>query len=80
MKAKELAAILLKNPEAEVLHYEYTGGDTPLLKINKTELFAKDEQILCGNSIYEDDGSKWINNKNRLKTDVIILRNDRNKK
>jgi hypothetical protein len=36
MKARELAEILMRTPDAEVVHYEYTGGGTPLLKINTT--------------------------------------------
>jgi len=35
MKAKELAKILLENPEAEVVNYQYMGGYTPLVSIHK---------------------------------------------
>ena len=44
MKAKDLAEILLKHPEAEVVHYQYAGGPEPLLPINKPVFYEKDEK------------------------------------
>ena len=74
MKAKDLAKILLQTPEAEVVHYQYTGGDTPLLKINTVKHEAKGEKTESG------DGGHFINDKNIVKQDIIILLNDPNVK
>ena len=73
MKAKDLAKLLLINPEAEVVHYEYTGGDTPLLKINSVNLEIK------GVKTESYDGGDFIQD-GKTKCDIIILGYDSNKK
>ena len=70
MKAKELIEILKQNPEAEIVHYEYTGGGTPLLGITDVEL------VLSGyrtESEYEDE-SKYLDDEFRVVEDIIILK------
>jgi hypothetical protein len=67
MKAKKLAEILLKNPEAEVVHYQYTGGDTPLLEINSTSFEKK------GVESESLDGGDFIDKNGKTKCDIIII-------
>ena len=74
MKAKELATILLMNPEAEVLHYQYMGGDTPLVELNTAVFEKKGEKTIAN-----DDGGVFIKN-GIAKLDIIILKYDPNKK
>jgi hypothetical protein len=68
MKAKELAKILLQNPEAEVVHYQYTGGDTPLLKIDTVIFECKGEQT------ESYDKGHFINRNGKTKCDILILK------
>lgn len=69
MKAKELAAILLENPEAEVVHYQYTGGDTPLLEI--TEVLLKPK----GKNVQHRDGGDFVDKNGIATEDILILVN-----
>ena len=69
MKAKELAAILLQTPDAEVVHYQYTGGDTPLRKINTVKHESEGEQT------ESHDGGDFIGKGNIAKVDIVILTN-----
>jgi hypothetical protein len=70
MKAKELAKILLENPEAEVVHYEYSGCATPLYVINNISINKKGEQCESYDGGYGD----FIDNSDLLlKKDIIIL-------
>ena len=73
MKAKELAQILMDTPEAEVVHYVYTGGDTPLLKINATYHQSKGEK---SDSI---DRGHFVDNDGIVEEDIVILGFDPNK-
>jgi hypothetical protein len=72
MKAKELAEILMKNPEAEVVHYEYIGGPNPLCIINKVTLELK------GTKCTSYDGGDFVGQNNIVLKDIIILMNDSN--
>jgi hypothetical protein len=67
MKAKELAKILSMTPDAEVVHYEYTGGDTPVLPISTCVLEEKGEK----SESY--DGGYFIDKNGILEKDIVIL-------
>lgn len=67
MKAKELAKILLQTPEAEVVHYQYIGCDTPLLKIDAVTHESKGEKT---ESI---DGGHFIKD-GKCQCDIVILK------
>jgi hypothetical protein len=71
MKAKDLAKILLEHPESEVGHFEYTGGDTPILEINNFVVCKK------GDINVSHDGGNFIEN-NILVCDLIILEHNPN--
>ena len=68
MKAKELAKILLEHPNAEVVHYEYIGCDTPLLTIDNVKFERK------GITSESFDIGPFIDTKKRTKKDIIILK------
>lgn len=72
MKAKDLAEILMRNPEHEVVHYQYNGGDTPLLNINNTHVETK------GRKSVAMDGGHFINKNGIVEKDIIILSYDPN--
>jgi hypothetical protein len=67
MKAKELAKILLQTPEAEVVHYQYTGCNTPLLSIDTVVFEEKGERT------ESYDGGDFIKN-GKTKCDIVILK------
>ncbi len=70
MIAKDLAKILMENPEAEVVHYEYTGCLTPLYSIRNYSIGEKDSICEC----YDGGYGNFINNENLvLLKDIIIL-------
>jgi len=76
MTAKKLASILLQNPDAIVMHNEYTGGDTPCLEINEVIEVKK-------NQMFMNDGGNHITgypNGGKAKKDLIILVHNTNKK
>ena len=66
MKAKDLAEILLMTPDAEVVHYEYLGGPTILIKIGT----VKHES--CGEQSESSDGGDFIKN-GIVEKDILIL-------
>ena len=72
MKAKDLAALLLENPEAEVVHYMYTGGDTPLIEIRKVIFEPKGTKTEC------HDGGDFIDKNGLTTTDIVIVVHDWN--
>lgn len=72
MKARELAEILMRTPDAEVVHYQYTGGDTPLLTVNTT--YAE----LEGETSSSHDGGHFVDEKGIVESDIIILGHDPN--
>lgn len=72
MKAKELAKLLMETPEAEVVHYVYTGGDTPLLKINAVYNEYKGEK----SGSY--DKGHFVDNDGIVEEDIVILSFDPN--
>ena len=68
MKAKELAKILLKTPNAEVVHYEYIGCDTPVLSIDDVVFEKKNTNSeSC-------DGGQFIDKSGRVMKDIVILK------
>jgi hypothetical protein len=72
MKAKELIEILKQNPEAEVVHYEYTGSCTPLLGITEVELVLSGDRTAM--APYEDE-SKYLDDDFNAVEDIFILKN-----
>lgn len=72
MKAKDLIKILTDNPDAEIVHFEYTGGDTPVLSINNASVQFKGEKI-------SGDRGHFIDKNGILEKDVIILGYNPNK-
>jgi hypothetical protein len=68
MKAKELAKILMENPEAEVVHYQYNGGCTPLMELNDYYIQKKDEDTESPN-----DGGDFLTEDGKCECDMIIL-------
>ena len=54
------------------MHYEYTGGGTPLLKINTTYVELEGET----SSSY--DGGNFVDEKGIVESDIIILGHDPN--
>jgi hypothetical protein len=73
MLAKDLAKILLKNPDAQVVHFQYIGCDTPLLEINEVHLEKK------GTKTSSLDGGHFIHKDGTTKCDIVILTHDSNK-
>ena len=67
MKAIELANILLMTPNAEVVHYQYIGCDTPLMSIDTCILEAEGERT------QSYDGGDFINEKGRTQKEIVIL-------
>lgn len=72
MKAKDLAKILLITPDAEVVHYQYTGGDTPLLEVNTVI------HETAGEFSRSVDGGHFINKEGVVENDILILTFDPN--
>jgi hypothetical protein len=68
MKAKELAKVLMENPEAEVVHYQYNGGCTPLMELNDYYIQKKDEDTESPN-----DGGDFLTEDGKCECDMIIL-------
>jgi len=68
MKASQLAEILLKNPDAIVMHEEYCGCDTPCLEI-KSAKFHK-----AGKS-FDNEGGDYIkgNRNGTPEKNIIVL-------
>ena len=66
----------MEHPEADVTHFEYTGGDTPLLRLNEIVFYEKDE-------ITGKDLGKFAHKegklKGKLKKDLFILKHNPNK-
>lgn len=68
MKAKDLAKILLQNPEAEVVIQEYMG-DNFFVSIEHAELYQKGSKI--PNPVRSGTGA--IGNPGNCKVDVIYI-------
>jgi len=66
MKAHVLAKILMQTPDAEVVHYEYTGGDTPLLKIDTVRHESE------GETSESNDGGHFVKD-GIVEKDLVIL-------
>lgn len=68
MKAKELAEILLKNPDAIVMQEVYTGCDTPCIEIKRVGFYEAHKP-------FENEGGEHIKgDRNGIpKKDVIVL-------
>lgn len=66
MKAKDLAKILLMTPDAEVVHFQYTGGDTPVLSIDTVMHECEGEESRS------TDGGDFIKN-GIVQKDIVIL-------
>ena len=75
MKAKQLAEILLRNPEAEVVHYQYNGCSDFIFNINKVTTYDKGEKT----NKREDFGRTYVHKDCTFKQDVIVLSHDSNK-
>jgi hypothetical protein len=70
MKAKDLAKILLENPEATVVFDEYIGCDTPVVDIGNVEVYKKGQKI----QNFDGSCSKAVNYKDATcKTDVLRI-------
>jgi len=67
MKAKELAKILMETPDAEVVHYQYIGCETPLLKINSTT------HEMVGQRSKSVDGGHFISENGIVESEIVIL-------
>jgi len=69
MKAKDLAEILLKNPEAEVVHYQYQGGPEPLVPITKPVFYNTTEK-----HNETDEYGEYTRKNGLFKQDIYILK------
>lgn len=67
MKAKDLAKILLMTPDAEVVHYIYTGGCTPVFSVNTVV------HECVGEKSQSYDGGDFINEMGVVEKDLLIL-------
>lgn len=72
MKAKDLAELLMKTPDAIVVHNEYTGGLTPVLSINTITRFEK-------GSFVTSEGGNNLDKEGYAKVEIVILSHDLNK-
>ena len=68
MKAKDLAELLLREPDAEVVIEQYNGGGEPLTEITGC---IKEERGQI-TSVY--DGGAFIDRDCKTKCDIIILK------
>ena len=73
MKSKDLAKILMQNPDAEVVFSMYNGGTDPQFEVNVAVLEKK------GTKSSNRDGGAFIHKDGTLKTDVIVIGYDYNK-
>lgn len=68
MKAKDLAKLLLQNPESEVSIPYYNGGSDPLHEITGVLFEKKGEKTSCR------DGGFNIHKDGTTKSDTLILK------
>lgn len=66
MKAWQLAELLLKHPDAEVVINEYTGGLTESIAVDEAKLVRQGK--FCNG-----DGGKHLDKAGFAKVDIIVL-------
>lgn len=71
MKAKELAALLLKNPEAEVICEKYIGIES-LMSVTGIETYNKNAPV----HDFNHSATDMVSSKGYCKTTVIILKTE----
>ena len=71
MKAKELAALLLKNPEAEVIIEKYIGIDS-LMSIKDIQLYEKKQPV----ENFQHSNTDVVSTKGFCKSKVILLKTE----
>lgn len=71
MKAKELAALLLQHPEAEVICEKYTGVE-PLMSVTDIKTYNKNAPV----HDFNHSATDMVSSKGYCKTTVIILKTE----
>ncbi len=69
MKVKELIAILKQYPDAEVVHYEYSGCLSPLVSIGLVTHESEGDI----SSASEYDRGDFVDSEGRVKREIVIL-------
>ncbi len=67
MKAKDLAGLLMENPDAEVVMPIYNGGCDPLTEISGVLFESKGSKTSC------HDGGAFIHRDGTTKCDIVQL-------